>query len=132
LLQNMNTATALLVGLVHPQVALHFEFFCVSYVPGQCLTNDWTTRVRSLAQANNLSLASVSRPALRPTQLPIQWVPGVKRSRGVMLTTHPHLVPRSMMIRSYKPTSSPPWRLYGDSGLALLYFTLLYVHALQC
>jgi hypothetical protein len=45
-------------------------------------------------------LASVSRPALGPTQLPVQWVPGVlslglKRSRGVMLTTHPHLVPRS-------------------------------------
>jgi hypothetical protein len=45
-------------------------------------------------------LASVSRPALRPTQPPVQWVPGVlspgvKRGRGVMLTTHPHLVPRS-------------------------------------
>jgi hypothetical protein len=30
---------------------------------------------------------------------------GVKRGRGVMLTTHPHLVPRSRMSRSY--TSSP-------------------------
>jgi hypothetical protein len=38
--------------------------------------------------------------ALGPTQPPVQWVPGVlspgvKRGRGVMLTTHPHLVPRS-------------------------------------
>jgi hypothetical protein len=45
-------------------------------------------------------LASVSRPALGYTQLPVQWVPGVlspgvKRGRGVMLTIHPHLVPRS-------------------------------------
>jgi hypothetical protein len=29
-----------------------------------------------------------SRPALWPTQPPIQWVPGVN-SRGVALTTHP-------------------------------------------
>jgi hypothetical protein len=54
--------------------------------------------------------ASVSRPALRPIHPPIQWVqgvlsPGVKRTRGVKLTTRPHLVPRSRMSRSY--TSSP-------------------------
>jgi hypothetical protein len=35
-----------------------------------------------------------------PTQPPVQWVPGVlspgvKRCQGMMLTTHPHLVPRS-------------------------------------
>jgi hypothetical protein len=57
------------------------------------------------------------RPALGPT--PVQWVPGVlspgvKRGREVRLTTHPHLVPRSRMIRSY--TSSPPKRLHGVSG----------------
>jgi hypothetical protein len=40
------------------------------------------------------SLASVSRPALRPTQPPIQWVPGVlspgvKFGRDVTLNIHP-------------------------------------------
>jgi hypothetical protein len=37
--------------------------------------------------------------------------PGTKRGRSVTLTTHPHLVPRSRMSRSY--TSSPPKRLRG-------------------
>jgi hypothetical protein len=55
-------------------------------------------------------LVSVSRPALRPTQHPIQWVlgvlsPMVKRSPGVTLTTHPHLVPRSRMGRSYSSST---------------------------
>jgi hypothetical protein len=41
-------------------------------------------------------LVSVSRLHLRPTKPPIQWVsggrfPGVKRDRGVTLTTYPHL-----------------------------------------
>jgi hypothetical protein len=61
-------------------------------------------------------VASVSRPPLGCTQPPVQWVPGVlspglKRGRGVTLTTHPHIMPRSRMSRSY--TSSPPKRLHG-------------------
>jgi hypothetical protein len=67
-------------------------------------------------------LASVFRPALRPAQPPVQWVPGVlspgvKRGRGVKLTTQPHLVPRSRMSRSY--TSSPPSASMACSGTSL-------------
>jgi hypothetical protein len=69
-------------------------------------------------------VSSVSTPALRPIQPPVQWVPGsfppgVKRGRGVALTTHPHLVTRSIMSRRY--TSSPAWRLHGIA--VQLYFT---------
>jgi hypothetical protein len=53
-----------------------------------------------------LSLASVSRPVLRPTQSPIQWVPELKCAQGATLTIHPYLVARSMS-RSY--ICSPPW-----------------------
>jgi hypothetical protein len=43
-------------------------------------------------------LSSVSRPALCPTQPPVQWVPGVlspevKQGQDVTLTTRPHIVP---------------------------------------
>jgi hypothetical protein len=43
--------------------------------------------------------------------------PGVKRGRGVMLTTHPYLVPWSRMSRSF--TFYLPWRLHGGSGTSL-------------
>jgi hypothetical protein len=51
-------------------------------------------------------LGSVSRSALRPTQPPIQWLPGcpfpgVKRGWGTTLTTHSHVVPIARMSRSY-------------------------------
>jgi hypothetical protein len=93
----------------------------------QCLTTDWTTRIRSPADAKDFPLVSVSIPALRPTHPPTQWVPGpfseIERGQGITLTTHSHSVPRKRMRRSY--TSSPPWRLHGGSDTALLYFTLL-------
>jgi hypothetical protein len=43
--------------------------------------------------------------------------------RGVKLTTHPHLVPRSRMSRSYTsfPPQAPPWRVAW-----LLYFYLFF------
>jgi hypothetical protein len=64
----------------------------------------------------------VSRPALRSTQPPVQWVPeilslGLKLGRGVTLTTNTHLVPRSRM-RSYIPPL-PPSACVACSGTAL-------------
>jgi hypothetical protein len=79
--------------------------------------NDRAIEVRSPAEAKRIfPLASVSRSTLGPTQPPVQWVPevlspGLMRGRGVTLTTHPHLLPRSIMSRSY--ISSPAKLLSG-------------------
>jgi hypothetical protein len=97
----------------------------------QCLTTGWTTGISGFDPRQGkriFPLSSVSRPALGPTQPPVQWVPGVLSlglKRGsVMLTTHPHLVPRSWMSRSY--TSSPRNASMACSGTALLFYLLTF------
>jgi hypothetical protein len=60
--------------------------------------DDRAIGVRSLAGAKDFS--SILRPALGPTQPPVQWVPGVlspgvKARPGRDADHSPHLVPRS-------------------------------------
>jgi hypothetical protein len=86
--------------------------------------DDRAIEVRSPAGERIFPVTSVSRPALASTQPPAQWVPGVlspglKRGRGVTLITHPYLVSRSRMSRSY--TSSPPCAFMASSGTALAF-----------
>ena len=58
----------------------------------------------------------LSRPASRPTQPPVQWIPGLSRGeggRGVALTTHPHLVSKF----TKKSRAIPLFSLRGLHGL---------------
>jgi hypothetical protein len=53
--------------------------------------------------------------------------PRAKLGRDVTLTTHPHLVPRSGMSRSYTPLPSSTYVAYSGTALALLlYFVKTY------
>jgi hypothetical protein len=66
----------------------------------------------------------MSRPALKPTQLPTQWLPGsfpgVKQGLCLTLTTVPPLKTRSRMSRSYTPFLLGACMAAGQ--LYLLYF----------
>jgi hypothetical protein len=55
------------------------------------LAVDWMARVRSPAGQRTFILISASRPALGPTEPPVQRVAVVLSVGGVMLTTHPLL-----------------------------------------
>jgi hypothetical protein len=77
-------------------------------------------------------LTSASRPAVGPTQLPVKWVPGaisagVKRGRGVMLTTHPLLVPGLRKSRSCTccHPDAPLWSVTGPLYLFYLIHSAL-------
>jgi hypothetical protein len=95
-----------------------------------CLTPDWTTGVRSPTEAEGFSSSlcvqtgSAAHPAscTKGTGGPFPGSKGVKRGLGggVTLTTHPHLVPRLRMSRSY--TSSHPMRLHGVQRDHFTYF----------
>jgi hypothetical protein len=87
-----------------------------------CLATNWTTgrsRFDPRQRQGIFPLTSVSIPAVRPTQPPVQWVPRILfKGKARRDADHsPHLIPRSRMSRSH--TSSPLWRLRGGGGTAL-------------
>jgi hypothetical protein len=78
--------------------------------------DDRATAVRSPAEAKDFSsnLCVQTGSGAHPASCTMGTVgrfPGAKRGRGVTLTFHLQLVPRSRMSRSY--TSSPPKRHHG-------------------
>jgi hypothetical protein len=78
--------------------------------------DDRAIGVRSLAGANDFSSNLCAQTGSEAHQAFSTMgtggpFPRPKHGRGMTLTTHPHLVPRSGMSRSY--TSSPPKRLRG-------------------
>jgi hypothetical protein len=80
------------------------------------VTMDWTTGVRSPTEAEDFSsiLCVQTGSGAHPASCPMGTrgsFHGVKCGQGMMLTIHPHLVPRLRMSRSY--TSSPPMCFHG-------------------
>ena len=80
--------------------AFNFEDECISRGPGSSVgiaTDSGLDGPGSNPGADEIFRPS--RPALGPTQSPVKWVPGLSRGvkcgRGVLLATHPLLVPRS-------------------------------------
>jgi hypothetical protein len=97
-----------------PQISLVSSFKTVwSYSLGMSVLwagylsrySDWLRVRRSGIESRwGRNFPHLSRPALGPTQPPVQWVPwsflGVKSGRGVNLTPHSLLVPWSRKSRA--------------------------------
>jgi hypothetical protein len=84
--------------------------------------DDRAIEFRSPAEANDFSssLCVQTGSGAHPASCTLGTgghFPGLKRGLGVTLTTHPHLVMRSRMSRSY--TSSPPSAFMAYSGTVL-------------
>jgi hypothetical protein len=123
--------------------SLHIRFpFITSYVlilvtslvnqPWFLSATIYTRTFAIPAEARNFSTNFCVRPDLEPIQPPVQLVLGVlsawgKRGRGVTLTIHPHLVPRSWISRIY--TSSPLLRLHWCVVGLLYSYKYIYDHS---
>jgi hypothetical protein len=92
--------------------------------------DDQAIEVRSLAGPKDFSCSLCVQTGTGTSPASCTMATGVpfpvlKRGQGVMLTTHPHLVPRSWMSRSY--TSCPPKRLHGVWQDCFTFFYYIYV-----
>jgi hypothetical protein len=90
-----------------------------------CLTTEWTTGIRSPAEAKNFSssfcvqTSSEAHPASYPMSTEGPCSEGKARPRR----DADHSPPSSAEVENEKELyPSPPWRLYGGRGTDLLYF----------
>jgi hypothetical protein len=92
--------------------------------------HDWEIGVRSLADTKDFSsrlrvqTGSEAHLASYPMGTGGVLFPGVKRGRGVTLTTHPHVAPRSR-IGSY--IYSPLWHLHVNRERPTLFVLCYYI-----
>jgi hypothetical protein len=93
--------------------------------------DDWEVKVRPQQRRKDFSCSlcvqtgSGAHPASCKMGMGARFT-GLKRGREVKLTTHPHLVLRWRMSRTY--TSSPPSAFVACSGTALAFNHSLDVH----
>jgi hypothetical protein len=82
--------------------------------------------VRSPGQARIFPLASVSRPALRSTQPPIQWVTGgpFLRGRARLGCDTDHSPPSSAKVKNEELYSSPLKHLHGMQWDCFTFFLI--------
>jgi hypothetical protein len=109
-------------------IFLHFSFYSLYYTesePGSSGSivsgyglDDRAIEIRSPAGAKDFSYILCVQTGSGAHSVSVQWVSGVKCGRGMTLATHPHLVLRSWMSRSY--ISSPPSASMVCSQTALL------------
>jgi hypothetical protein len=114
--------------IIHKLLIYFLHWSCtMSWGSSVSIVSDYRQddRGSTLAEAKNFSssLCVQTSTETHPASYPMGTgapFPGVKCSRGVTLTTHPHLELRSRMSGSY--TSWPPWRVHGIVGVLLLFY----------
>jgi hypothetical protein len=100
----------------------YYCYYCYYYKPGELSRHSDWLRVEGQGTESpwGRDFSHASRPALGPTQPPVQWVPGLSRrysGRGVMLTTHPFWCRGYERVELY--LYPPSWPVQASNGSAL-------------